>query len=77
MQHDTTTYNMTQQHATRWSNGANFFFTTNVVRCCMKSWDRLTGNAVNVSLKSLLPDKTKAYASSPVKAENACRQFSR
>ena len=43
MQHDTTIYNMIQQHTTRWSNGANFFFTTNVVRCCMKSWDRLTG----------------------------------
>ena len=43
MQHDTTTYNMIQQHTTRWSNGTNFFFTTNVVPCCMKSWDRLTG----------------------------------
>ena len=45
MQHDTTapttTYNMIQQHTTRWSNGRNFFFTTNVARC-MKSWDRLT-----------------------------------
>ena len=34
---------MMQQHTTRWSNGINFFFTTNVVRCCMKRWDRLTG----------------------------------
>ena len=42
MQHDTTTCNMIQQHTTRWSNGTNFFFTTNVARCCMKSWDRLT-----------------------------------
>ena len=36
MQHDT-------KHTTRWPNGTNFFFTTNVVRCCMKTWDRLTG----------------------------------
>ena len=43
MQHDTTTCNMIQQHTTGWSNGTNFFFTTNVARCCMKSWDRLTG----------------------------------
>ena len=43
MQHDTTTCNMIQQHTTRWSNGTNFFFTTNVARCCMKSWYRLTG----------------------------------
>ena len=43
MQHDTTTCNMIQQHTTRWSNGTNFFFTTNVACCCMKSWDRLTG----------------------------------
>ena len=43
MQHDTTTCNMIQQHTTRWSNGTNFFFTTTVARCCMKSWDRLTG----------------------------------
>ena len=43
MQHDTTTYSMIQQHTTMWSNGANFFFSTNVVGCCMKSWDRLTG----------------------------------
>ena len=48
MQHDTTTCNMIQQHTTRWSNGTNFFFTTNVARCCMKSWDRLTG-ALNVN----------------------------
>ena len=38
-----TSCNMIQQHTTRWSNGTNFFFTTNVVHCCMKSWDRLTG----------------------------------
>ena len=43
MQHDTTTCNMIQQHTTRWSNGTNFFFTTNVARCSMKSWDRFTG----------------------------------
>ena len=43
MQHDTTTCNMIQQHITRWSNGTNVFFTTNVASCCMKSWDRLTG----------------------------------
>ena len=43
MQHDTTTQSMIQQHTTRWSNGTNFFFTTNVVRCCIESWDHLTG----------------------------------
>ena len=43
IQHDTTTYNIIQQHTTRWSHSTNFFFTTNVVHCCIKSWDRLTG----------------------------------
>ena len=55
MQHDTTTYNMIQKHTTKWSNGTNYFFTINVVRC-MKSWDRLTGALLmKMKLKLLGP----------------------
>ena len=67
MQHDTTTYNMIQQHTTSWSNGTNFFFTTNVVRCCMKSWDRLTGAlgppSINskISLEDFLSQKNLCH----------------
>ena len=55
MQHDSTTCNMIQQHTTRWSNGTNFFFTTNVACCCMKSSDRLTGALKQNSAPPLQP----------------------
>ena len=44
MQHDTTSHNkMVKRY--------KLFFTTNIARCCIKSWDHLTGALLNQSSK--------------------------